>query len=704
MATSALPVSSETVLPDNALSVIGRALPPVPPGLPWDSVSLLLFYQYVEPLWSKTEHKKVLGSFIKFCEELGVTGRGRCAREGLNCTLTGTPEQIRGICSKLRAWDALFLDTDFKITDGMKPEERFKALTIRKTEEIVAYGLPPESAPSLFRNEAKHVPADEYHRMMGEKNTVIIDVRNAYESAIGHFAPPEGGATLIDPKMRNSREFPKWLNAPETKQMLDGKRVMMYCTGGIRCERASALLTQMSQAAPDEVKPAEIVMVRGGIERYLKTYPEGGHWKGKNFLFDRRLDQQPELKTAAAMAADVESVCCVCVAPCALYRGEHQCHQAECKVPVIVCDKCQDYAALVPEMLTCPLCKEGFDELRGLAKPDLKGQLATLAARGVAAAPTRKKQRSNAAGGGNAAEGAEGGEGGESKEYAPADGRGRKRQRRAARPPAEPSTRLLVKHLPLTVTKAQLRAALGGGTHRVQHVKNGGLNTPLDGCDVRSVRWVTDRATGHFYGSASVDMATIYGAQRAVEAASAEKGVKLPGRHWGKTKDLFVAYAYPAAEGAPWPPPGYVEGDAPPPFGQGPRASAAEARKAEERKAGKEKGGRKGKGAGGGDDAAKRGPVHVHFGTAAEQNARKVDAAAAAVAAAERGVADKGAASKGAMNTGAMNAGAMNMGAAAAAAVEPTAPARAAAPVSRPLTFNERVKAAKAAKAALGGL
>ena len=78
--------------------------------------------------------------------------------------------------------------------------------------------------------------------MMQQKNTVIIDVRNAYESAIGHFAPPPGGAELIDPKMRNSREFPKWLHAPETQKKLDGKNVMMYCTGGIRCERASALL------------------------------------------------------------------------------------------------------------------------------------------------------------------------------------------------------------------------------------------------------------------------------------------------------------------------------------------------------------------------------------------------------------------------------------------------------------------------------
>ena len=77
---------------------------------------------------------------------------------------------------------------------------------------------------------------------MANPNAVIIDVRNAYESAIGHFQPPPGGATFIDPRMRNSIEFPKWLNAPETQAQLQGKQVLMYCTGGIRCERASALL------------------------------------------------------------------------------------------------------------------------------------------------------------------------------------------------------------------------------------------------------------------------------------------------------------------------------------------------------------------------------------------------------------------------------------------------------------------------------
>ena len=89
---------------------------------------------------------------------------------------------------------------------------------LKPTDELVAYGMADELAPALMTSRALHVEADEYHELMTQPNSVIIDVRNAYESAIGHFQPPPGGAELIDPKLRNSIEFPKWLNAPETQQ------------------------------------------------------------------------------------------------------------------------------------------------------------------------------------------------------------------------------------------------------------------------------------------------------------------------------------------------------------------------------------------------------------------------------------------------------------------------------------------------------
>lgn len=124
-----------------------------------------------------------------------ICGRGRCAREGLNCTLTGAPQNVRKFCLALRAWKpALFGSTDFKIDDTMAPTEAFKVLQIRKVEELVAYKLGgggQGSLGSLAQHAGTHVEADEFHRMLGdkEKPTVLLDVRNVYESTIGHFQP-----------------------------------------------------------------------------------------------------------------------------------------------------------------------------------------------------------------------------------------------------------------------------------------------------------------------------------------------------------------------------------------------------------------------------------------------------------------------------------------------------------------------------------
>ncbi len=131
----------EIVVPENARAVCGKELPPVNPEHTADG-SILLFYQYVEdPIWTKAEHKAALKKVIEIGSKYNITGRGRVAREGLNCTLTGKPHDIRSFCYGLREWNNVFNDTDFKITDGVAADKMFKALSIRKTNELVAYGL-----------------------------------------------------------------------------------------------------------------------------------------------------------------------------------------------------------------------------------------------------------------------------------------------------------------------------------------------------------------------------------------------------------------------------------------------------------------------------------------------------------------------------------------------------------------------------------
>merc|ERR1719498_1687363 len=104
---------------DNGKSVAHRPLPPVPSDLQPDKwgnppISIVLFYQYIEPAWTSKEHGQALTFVINLGRELGVTGRGRCATEGLNCTLTGEAEAIRAFCQGLRDWNEVFNETDFK--------------------------------------------------------------------------------------------------------------------------------------------------------------------------------------------------------------------------------------------------------------------------------------------------------------------------------------------------------------------------------------------------------------------------------------------------------------------------------------------------------------------------------------------------------------------------------------------------------------
>ena len=134
------PSPCSLVIPENAKSVSHRNLPELKPEHRKDG-TILLFYQYVEPQWTKAQHKAALKKVIEIGNKYNITGRGRVAQEGLNCTLTGRPDDIRSFCYKLREWNDVFNETDFKLTDGVPMGKIFKSLSIRKTNELVAYGL-----------------------------------------------------------------------------------------------------------------------------------------------------------------------------------------------------------------------------------------------------------------------------------------------------------------------------------------------------------------------------------------------------------------------------------------------------------------------------------------------------------------------------------------------------------------------------------
>eukprot|EP00578_Thalassiosira_sp_NH16_P017767 CAMPEP_0181128610 /NCGR_PEP_ID=MMETSP1071-20121207/28864_1 /TAXON_ID=35127 /ORGANISM="Thalassiosira sp., Strain NH16" /LENGTH=596 /DNA_ID=CAMNT_0023214509 /DNA_START=236 /DNA_END=2026 /DNA_ORIENTATION=+ len=449
-----------------------------------NNTTICLFYQYKEPSWTAKEHKAALNGVIRLATEHRITGRGRCAPEGLNCTLTASANDMRAFCYALRSWDPdLFDGTDFKLEDGVSSDKRFRTFTLRKVDELVGYALDGIRAPSLNRHSGTHLEAPDYHRQMQRKDTVIIDVRNAYESDIGRFAPPKDGATLLDPKMRTSQDFPKWLNAPETKEQLKNKTVMMYCTGGIRCERATALLNQITDAEPD-FKTKGVVMVRGGIERYLKTFPEGGYWKGKNYLFDKRMEQAPANKSAEELEKDVVSYCCLCRQTYSRYRGQFKCGKPlpstglACAVPVIVCDRmeCQEAATSEPHRLECPLCVRGYQTPE--TAPDLIGQkrkLGLIGQGGTDVVTGRKAGKLTSIVGTGSSQ--------------------------CPIPPNAPR-RLFVGKLPLTITATKLRKSF----------------LQCSNVRVQNIHWITDHTTHAFYGSAFCYLKSTDDAQKAVQA------------------------------------------------------------------------------------------------------------------------------------------------------------------------------------------
>lgn len=180
-------------------------------------------------------------------------------------------------------------------------------------------------------------------------------------------SPDQNLYVYIDPKMRKSTDFSRWLAKAETQEKLKSKQVLMFCTAGVRCERASAYL---NNTIGSSVKG--VYQLQGGIERYLQEFPDGGHWRGKNFVFDKReaigagdingdggVVERHEKKHAKATSgpASIQTKCCLCDKPWDRYVGKKKC--STCGVPVLMCDTCMsDKKKQSENSVRCPLCVE----------------------------------------------------------------------------------------------------------------------------------------------------------------------------------------------------------------------------------------------------------------------------------------------------------------------------------------------------------
>ncbi|KEP69727.1 hypothetical protein DL1_02620 [Thioclava dalianensis] len=198
----------------------------------------------------------------------GVKGSLLLAREGVNGTIAGPRAGIDAVLAHIRAWPGC---GDLEWKESSAPEMPFGRMKVRLKREIVTMGI--EDVDPRAR-VGHYVEPSDWNALIASDDTVVIDTRNDYEVEIGTFQ----GA--IDPQTKTFREFPDWWR--ENAHRFHNKRVAMFCTGGIRCEKATNFL--ISEGVED------VYHLKGGILKYLEEVPQAeSRWDGDCFVFDGRV-------------------------------------------------------------------------------------------------------------------------------------------------------------------------------------------------------------------------------------------------------------------------------------------------------------------------------------------------------------------------------------------------------------------------------
>jgi len=240
---------------------------------------IVLFYKYT----SIPKPSDFVATQHALCTKLGITGRLLVGAEGINGTLS-CPSSSSGLHDWIDYTSSLkgFEDVDWKLSEGNAIP--FECLTVKVVNEIVATGNSSNlEVGDIAEYGGRHLSPHEFHSSLSkaDSDTVLIDVRNTFEHAIGHFTTG-AGLSAIEPKMQAFTEFDAWCE--QVAPSLKNKKVLMYCTGGIRCEKASCMLTKRGVE--------DVSQLEGGIHRYMDAFPDvdkGSLWRGKNFVFDNRV-------------------------------------------------------------------------------------------------------------------------------------------------------------------------------------------------------------------------------------------------------------------------------------------------------------------------------------------------------------------------------------------------------------------------------
>jgi len=269
----------------------------------------LSFYRYV----IIDDVEKLYGEFLKKWEALSIFGRIYLAHEGINAQMNIPEDNFEKFQQQLYS-DKRFANVPFKIAVEDNGKSFYK-LTIKIRKKIVADGLSDDAFD--VANVGKHLSAEEWNEAMKKKNSIVVDVRNFYESEVGKFE------NAICPEAHSFRQ-----ELPMVKEILQGKeeeKILLYCTGGIRCEKASAYLKHHGFK--------DVNQLYGGIIEYARQVKSKGlesKFKGKNFVFDERMGER--------ITEEIISRCYQCGTLCDTH---YNCSNDGCHLLFIQCESCR---------------------------------------------------------------------------------------------------------------------------------------------------------------------------------------------------------------------------------------------------------------------------------------------------------------------------------------------------------------------------
>ena len=221
------------------------------------------------------DYESMREPLLNFCKERGVKGTLLLAHEGVNGTISGGKMAIADVLSYLRSDERL---TDLDCKFSYHEERPFLRMKVKLKREIVTMGL---AGVDPNQSVGRYASPEEWNELVDDPECLVIDTRNDYEVEIGSFR----GA--INPGTKSFRDFPAWVD--ENLDPQKHKKVAMFCTGGIRCEKSTSLL--VSKGFDD------VWHLKGGILNYLEQTPEAStRWEGECFVFDSRVAVNHQLE------------------------------------------------------------------------------------------------------------------------------------------------------------------------------------------------------------------------------------------------------------------------------------------------------------------------------------------------------------------------------------------------------------------------